>query len=130
MAELTLTPEEKAVDHVLDWSDETLGKMVRYSSHHLRALKQKDIDNGQVIRFYAMLVHIAREQLELGGATTKIVINQLRLGDAVLGNYELTLRKVGIDAVGLWDQFSLWFRERFMPKASRRLRKVKVKLYQ
>lgn len=91
MAELLLTDEEKEALNYLDWSNEALGKFVRYLFLQFRAFEsEKDAIPGSAAMHY--LISLC---LKVNAAELTINMSGLTIGSKQEGDWELVLRKVG-----------------------------------
>ena len=55
MAELILTKQEEKAESLLEWSDESLGKVVRFCITNLNLEKENDADRALLLYNYAVL---------------------------------------------------------------------------
>ena len=89
MAELILTEEAKEADSLLLWSDESLGKAVRYCASTMKELNEKDalftVACGQILCALAHKTNAGLLKLTLDGVTES---------KEPLGNWKITVKKV------------------------------------
>jgi len=91
MAELILTKQEKEAESLMEWSEESLGKAVRFCITNLKLKEEKDgifaASCAQILCAIAHKANAGRLKLSLGGVTFE---------DKHLGNWQIEIKKVGL----------------------------------
>jgi hypothetical protein len=88
MAELILTPEEKAAASYLDWSDESLGKMVKRIGILLNDEYQENA--AWVTAAAHLLIDMS---IKTGGNSTTLKITGVKKNEEAIGDWEIRIRR-------------------------------------
>ena len=92
MAELILTQEEKDCGTVLDWSDETLGKAVRYGCTILEAKSHEEILT--TLNGMSAIMVLIHSMLKSNGSELELTVNGLTRSGEELGDFKFTMERV------------------------------------
>jgi len=89
MAELIVTPEEEAAASYIDWSDESLGKMVK-----MIGLLMND-EYGKDAAWVSMAAHLLVDfSRKTNSTNTSVKVSGCTKNDEPIGDWEIRIRKI------------------------------------
>lgn len=102
MAELIISDEEREAKTYLEWSDETLGKLVKKLAHNIL----KDKDGHDSAMFTSALTYVVCDIARQGHSGVEVTLKGVTDGDKECGIWQINIDRLDVENMPPKDQLN------------------------